>query len=454
LPPFARSLTASAHGSRLRRWRYGPETDELVRQARERESWNADQWKAWIDPRLRQILVRAREQVPAYRTERQGRSDGISPQSESLQDWPVLTKSRVRENPEAFVAADAPVKQLKVEHTSGTTGSPLKLWHGRDTARSWYALMEARWRGWYGVSRNDRWAILGGQLVAPVGQARPPYWVWNSGLNQLYLSSYHLSPGTCSDYLSALQEYAVEYLWGYASSLHSLALFAAEQHLTPAPLKVVISNAEPLLDHQRKVIGQVFGCPVRDTYGMCEMVGAASECEAGRLHLWPEAGIYEVLQDDRDQAVKPGEVGRLVCTGLLNTDMPLIRYEVGDRVAVGPPGEKCSCGRSLPVLLSVEGRCDDVILAPDGRRVGRLDPVFKGELPIREAQIIQESVDLIRVLVVAARGFNESHRTALVAALRERIGRVTVEINEVDTIPRGAGGKFRAVISRLGRNLA
>jgi phenylacetate-CoA ligase len=83
-----------------------------------------------------------------------------------------------------------------------------------------------------------------------------------------------------------------------------------------------------------------------------------------------------------------------------------------------------------------------------------LDPVFKGELPIREAQIIQESVDLIRVLVVAARGFNESHRTALVAALRERIGRVTVEINEVDTIPRGAGGKFRSVISRLGRNLA
>ena len=37
--------------------------------------------------------------------------------------------------------------------------------------------------------------VLGGQLVAPVTQTKPPFWVWNAGLNQLYLSSYHLSAG-------------------------------------------------------------------------------------------------------------------------------------------------------------------------------------------------------------------------------------------------------------------
>ena len=37
---------------------------------------------------------------------------------------------------------------------------------------------------------------------------------------------------------------------------------------------------------------------MRDTYGMAEMVAAASECDHGRLHLWPEAGVVEVLDDD------------------------------------------------------------------------------------------------------------------------------------------------------------
>jgi phenylacetate-CoA ligase len=129
--------------------------------------------------------------------------------------------------------------------------------------------------------------------------------------------------------------------------------------------------------------------------------------------------------------------------------MPLIRYDVGDRVALAPPGEKCPCGRTLPILLSVEGRSDDVILTPDGRRIGRLDPVFKGNLPMREAQIIQESLDLIRVLVVPAREFTVRHEQELIAAVRERVGNIKVRVERVDGIPRTANGKFRAVISKV-----
>src|SRR5437763_11114602 len=132
------------------------------------------------------------------------------------------------------------------EHTSGTTGTPLRLWQSHSTTRAWYALMEARWRGWYALSRANRWAIMGGQLITPIHQKSPPFWVWNAGLRQLYLSSYHLSAETCAAYLEAIRKYRAEYVLGYASSLHSLALFAAEQRLEPPQLKVVISNAEPL----------------------------------------------------------------------------------------------------------------------------------------------------------------------------------------------------------------
>ena len=451
LPPVARSVVASARGYQLRRWRYGPQTEALVQAARERETWSLDQWHAWQNSRLGSLLQHASQAVPYYRKQwQQRRAAGGGGSASVLQAWPVLSKAVLRRSPRDFLDETALRPRLRVEHTSGTTGSPLSLWQSRETAQAWYALMEARWRGWYGLSRSDRWAILGGQLVTPIHQQTPPFWVWNAGLHQLYLSSSHLSAKTCAAYLQALRDHRVSYLWGYASALYSLALFVDEMKLPPPRLSVAISNAEPLYQHQRQLITRVLKCPVRDTYGLCEMVSAASECEAGRLHLWPEAGLTEVLRDDSDEPVLPGQTGRLVCTGLLNPDMPLIRYDVGDRVSIAPPGEKCPCGRTLPILLSVEGRSDDVIVTSEGRQIGRMDPVFKGDIPMREGQIVQESLKLIRVLVVPAPDFTAQHEQVLIDAVRERVGNIEVRIERVSAIPRSANGKFRAVLSKVG----
>jgi phenylacetate-CoA ligase len=131
---------------------------------------------------------------------------------------------------------------------------------------------------------------LGGQLVTPFRQERPPFWVWNAGIRQLYMSSYHLAPQNAPAYCEAMNKYNVQYLIGYASSLHSLAMVVLEKGIKVSNLKVAISNAEPLFEHQRSVIEMAFGCPVRDTYGMAEIVAAASECSKGKMHLWPDVG--------------------------------------------------------------------------------------------------------------------------------------------------------------------
>ena len=452
LPPFARHLAASARGFQLHQWRYGRETDGLATEARQRETWDSKRWQEWQQARLSRVLKHASEAVPGYREEwLRRRTAGDSRSPLVLQDWPILSKEKLRSNPRAFVAADVPLKRLQVEHTSGTTGTPLQLWHSRATARQWYALMEARWRGWYGVSRRDRWGILGGQLVTPARQEKPPFWVWNAGLKQLYLSSYHLSAETCASYLKALREYRVVYLWGYASSLFSLALFAREQRLDLPQLKVIVSNAESLHERKREVIATVFGCPVRDTYGMSEMVAAAGECEHGRLHLWPEAGVVEVFADEQDEPVPFGTVGRLICTGLINEDMPLIRYELGDRGSLADPAEPCPCGRTLPVLRSIEGREDDVIMTADHRRIGRLDPVFKVDFPIHEAQVIQETLTSLRVKVVPDEHYTAACGDQIIAGLRERVGEMSITVECVDHISRGENGKFQAVISLINR---
>ncbi|MFL6227687.1 MAG: phenylacetate--CoA ligase family protein [Pyrinomonadaceae bacterium] len=448
-PAPLRSVAATLRGYQLRSWRYGRETERLVGEALERERWGAERWRSWREERLACVLHRAATEVPFYReqwSERRRRGDRAS--WELLENWPLLEKESVRERPRAFVADGCDVRRMFYDHTSGTTGKSLDLWLSRETVRAWYALCEARLRRWYGVSRRDRWAILGGQLIAPVGSRKPPFWVWNAALRQLYMSSYHLAPDLCGHYLDALARYRVRYLLGYTSSLYALAQGALRTGRTDLQMSVVVTNAEPVYAYQRRAIEEAFSCPVRETYGMAEIVAAASECEAGRLHAWPEAGVVEVLQNGRP--VEGGEAGELVCTGLMNADMPLVRYRVGDRGALAPPtADPCACGRTLPSLASVEGRTDDLIYTPDGRRVGCIDTIYDARLPVREAQIVQEALTRVRVRYVPAPEFTAATGAAIVRAMRERMGPVEVVLERVDEIARGANGKYRAVVCEL-----
>lgn len=452
LPYPLRSLAASLHGLRLQRSRYTSETDRLVAQAHEREQWTAEKWHTWQAERLSYVLEYAAKNVPYYRQQwelRRRKGDYASVQL--LENWAVLRKDVVRDHPHAFIADGTDKRNLIVEHTSGTTGKPLTLWWGKDAAIQWYALFDARWRGWYGLSRRDRWGILGGQLITPFSQKQPPFWVWNAGMKQLYLSSYHLKPENIEAYLKAISRHELTYLYGYASSLYSLARNILEAKLPVYQLKAVINNAEPLYTHQRDAISQAFGCPVFDTYGQSELVCGASECLSGNLHVWQDASVLEVIHDHQDDLMVDGGTGRMIGTGLLNLAMPLIRYEIGDRGSLSDANNICACGRQMRMLSSLEGRMDDVIVTSDGRRIGRLDPIFKADLPIREAQIIQEELSQLRIRYVPADGFNASSAEKLITLLQHRVGEMHIILEEVESIPRTANGKFRAVISNLNK---
>ncbi len=445
LPSRGRNAIASIRGYYLNWWRYDSLTDRLVEEALERESWSSAEWNSWQSEKIAFLLERAATTVPYYRrhwAERRRKGDLSS--WNDLENWPILEKSEVRANPKEFIADDKKPSRMFHEHTSGTTGTSLNLWVSRSAVREWYALCEARSRQWYGLSRKDRWAILGGQLVAPVSQRDPPFWVWNAGMNQLYLSSYHLSHDLIPAYLNALVKHKVKYILGYSSAIYALAYEALKLDFKDLRLQVAITNAEPLYEHQREAISLAFNCPVRETYGMAEIVAAGSECEAGTLHQWPEAGIIEV------NAAVGDEMTDLICTGLINVDMPLIRYRVGDRGKLST--ETCRCGRTLPIIDKIEGRSDDVLYTTDGRKVGRLDPIFKSGLPIREAQIIQESLDEIRLVYVPDGNFQKNSLAELSDLIRERLGNVSINFEQVSEIPRTSRGKFRAVICRLSRD--
>lgn len=448
-PISVRRIAANMRGCYLRAWRYGPESERLIAEALEREAWPAETWKTWQENKLGMILSHAATKVPFYRSqwaERRRRGDRRS--IEYLENWPILKKTQLKDNPMAFLADGCDTRTMYEEQTSGTSGTPLKLWWSKKTVRQMYALFEARAKRWHGVSRHENWCTLGGQPIISENATSPPFWIWNAPLNQLYMSANHLNGKHASSFGLALQRYRISHMTAYSSAASFLG-----QELSRCPeyferIDLVTTNGEPLTEWQREIIIRGLAKNVRETYGMAEIVTSASECQNGSLHIWPELGHIEILDDYEEFRVKAGMTGRFVCTGLLNMDMPLIRYEVGDRGRIQPEGEPCACGRSLPVISSIEGRSDDVLLAPDGKRIYWINPVFYG-LPLYEAQVVQKELGSVQVNFVPAPGFTSGHGQDIVERIKARMGNIRVELKQVDAIPRERNGKFKAVCCRL-----
>ena len=107
--------------------------------------------------------------------------------------------------------------------------------------------------------------------------------------------------------------------------------------------------------------------------------------------------------------------------------------------------------QSFPVIDEIVGRTDDIIVTPEGRRVGRLDPIFKGGLGIKEAQIIQTSKDEILIRIVKSESYSSKDLEFLSDQLRKRIGlSMNIRFEIVPQIERDRNGKFRSVVSLVG----
>jgi phenylacetate-CoA ligase len=197
----------------------------------------------------------------------------------------------------------------------------------------------------------------------------------------------------------------------------------------------------------RTVMEEAYRCKVFEEYSSVENLCLATECERGRLHVSPDYGIVEILRDD-GTACDPDEVGEVVATGLVRTYQPLIRFRVGDLAAWD--GDPCPCARSMPVLKEIVGRLEDVVVGRDGREMVRFHGVFIGQANVQEGQVIQETLDRIRVRVVATDAFGPADTADLAARVKARLGTdVDVVVETVPEIPRTASGKFRAVVSHV-----
>lgn len=451
-PVTVQNLGISVFGYAYKRERFGAAFEPTLREFLERDRWPEDRMRSHLDGRLREVLRRAWD-APYYRE--QWAAAGLRPDdlseitASTLHRLPILEKQDLRRSPMAFVPdRGQPVRALLSYYSSGSTGTPIRAVCTRYGQQRFAAAREARSYRWAGTSILRPRAMIGGQPVVATGRARPPFYRYNFAERQVYFSAYHISPATILDYVEGFNRYRPESVTGYAFSQFVVARLMLEQGLpfdfTP---RAAITSSERLTDRMRQVIHRAWNCRAFEEYGSVENCALATECEAGSLHVSPDFGIVEIV-DDHGNPVRPGEEGRVLCTGLLNEAQFLIRYEIGDTAIWSD--QRCGCGRDhLPVLQAITGRVEDVVVGPDGRELVRFHGIFIDLPHVLEGQVIQEALDRFRVRVIAEDGFGHEQERDIQRRFDDRLGPVSVTVERVSELERTARGKVRAVISLL-----
>jgi phenylacetate-CoA ligase len=402
--------------------------------------------------RLRTILLRAFRESEHYRAA--WRAAGVEEgdlarfEPEDLSRLPLLTRDVLRETPRSLLTSAASGAPLHWFSSSGSTGSPVHVCRTESEWQSAAAAREARSLNWAGASILGSRAMIGGRAIAPGPRPRPPYHRYNFAEKQVYFTAFHIRPSTAASYLEGLRRYRPRLFTGYAHSYYFLAAMMLEQGLSlDFQPDAIVLGSERLTCEMRATIESAFGRRPFEEYGSVEHCALITECERGGLHLNVDFGWLEVV-DDRGRPVRAGETGRLICTGLLNEAQPLVRYAIGD--VGGFSAQPCPCGRGcLPTMLPIEGRLEDAVYGPDGRRIVRLDAIFRDLPQIIEGQIVQERADRFRVKVVLAGELGQSLSETLSSRMRMRLGDVRVHVERTDQIPRTHSGKFRAVVNLL-----
>lgn len=436
----------------IARHRYGSPYRRALEAMGERERWPRERLRSYQDERIREV-VRAAAGSSFYRARLE--AHGSRPDDirgvDDLAKLPLLTKEEVRSAGLALATRRSPGRGWLHGHTSGTTGSPLGIWYDRGQCIVNNAA-DARQKTWGGMEAGEWTGLFLGRVIVPTEQIRPPFWRVNHVQRQVWFSSFHLGEDQLPSMIQAMRDRGLRFVEGYPSTL-----FIVAQHLLRSgdrlPMQAVFSSSETLHPAQREAIEKAFECRLFDFYGHAERAIFGGECSAHQgKHIAEDYGVAEIVDDD-GVPVKAGLPGYLVGTSLHNLAMPMIRYRTTDMTHWLE--DECACGRTFRRIADVATKAEDIVVTPDGRMVSPsvLTHPFKPFDQILMSQVIQESLNRIRVKIVPSDQFSAEEEATLTEGLRERLGsEMKIEVELVEEIPREASGKFRWVISRVSHN--
>jgi phenylacetate-CoA ligase len=251
--------------------------------------------------------------------------------------------------------------------------------------------------------------------------------------------------------LERLNEFKPDVIRGYGSQLGAFLRWVYEQGKKFARPTAVTYGADAMSEADQRLIEDTMGLPVVSTYQAVEALRIGFQCEARKgFHLSLDQVAVRVI-DGEGRDVKEGETGEIVISCLTNRATVLLNYRLEDMVA--PGRGRCECGRALPVLERIEGRADELILLADGTPVHALAVITQLQkiAGLRQVQVVQEALTEFRVRAVTDAG-STGIESAIPQVMQTTLGEgIRVRVERVERIEAEAGGKRRAVISRVKR---
>jgi phenylacetate-CoA ligase len=415
-----------------------------------RAYWNHDRLIDYQNKRLRKTIRYAYEHVPFYH--RKFRELRIKPidikTAKDLNKLPIIRKAEIKKNLDKMISKESNVNNLRKLSTSGSTGQPLFLYINavEDEFRK---AKHLRANISCGQNLRDRWVTVTspthfGEIMKfqrMLGVYAPiPVSVFNDLATQV----------------SIIEKMKPDILDGYSSSLLLLAKFVEKSGLESIRPRFIISGAEFVGNSSLNYIEKTFGAPVYDQYACIELERIAWQCpQRMGYHMDVDTMIVQFVDNDGEE-VSVGEGGEIVCTSLFNFAMPLIRYAVGD---IGVPSdERCSCGRTLPLMKVVEGRKDSLIFLPNGqvmspRAFSVAISTFRLYRLIEQFRFIQRKTGSFEILIKVGNSVvdEETMEAELVSHVKRVLGlekfEVNFEVKFVDEIRLDNSGKFSFIVS-------
>jgi len=415
--------------------------------------WPTEKLQELQIERLRKLLLNAQEHVPYYRD--CFAAHGFDPRTiESLKDLqklPFLTKAVIRAEGDRMKSDIA--QGLARFNTGGSSGEPLIFFIGNERVGHDVA---AKWRAtrWWDVDIGDTEIVVWGSPIELGTQDRVRA-IRDAMMRTELMPAFQMNEPNLDQFVSRIIARRPRMLFGYPSAISHIAAHARKRgiRLDNLGVKVVFCTSERLYDHQRETISTAFACPVANGYGGRDAGFIAHECPAGGMHITAEDIIVEII-DESGKVQPSGVAGEIVVTHLATSEYPFIRYRTGDIGVLG--SAKCACGRGLPLLQEIQGRSTDFVIASDGTVIHGLSLIYVlRDIPGMKAfKVIQETIDLTRVLIVTEPPFEKESVSTIVSGLKQRLGNdVIIDVQRVESITSEKSGKFRYIVSQVAQRV-
>jgi len=408
--------------------------------------------------RLRTLLCHVAEYSP-FHAARMAAVGLVPAQVESLEDLrrlPPMTRSELQGGFSDILSRGLPGRDTFGSDitTSGSSGVPARVRTTNTYNMVWTAL----------TLRNHVWSNVGGDwpiaviryLGGPQGEAagRPagitrPAWgglishVFNTGPS----SSMYIGLDLAAQ-AAFLAKCDARMILSVSWNLVLLGDYMRDHGIRLPGLRLLHGMGEAVTDWMRERLADTFGVPFFDIYSCNELGYIASMCPDGHgYHVHDETVILEVV-DDQDRPCAPGQMGRVLVTGLVNFGCPLIRYELGDDVVAGS-NEPCPCGRGLSRIERIAGRTWYHLVTTDGRKLSShpMSGMIRAAGHMRQFQVVQHTREHVEMLIVPDEGFGQEQQDHISNGLRAYLGealRVTFSLQ--DEIARAPSGKQTAFI--------